>query len=149
MVRVERVQGTLQALLCHVWRCRDTGAPEVAEIFPAGFLISYKGLIEFGPLPLIPVQMGQVLRGVGAFCAENDWAPLPALVVNAERRRPGRGYYVGTDSARDALGWKLEDVRRCVEARELPRVAPVVRLRMELTRHVAEAEGHGRRRPGI
>ncbi len=129
MVRVESVQATAQALLCHVWRCRDVGAPERAEMFPAGFLISYKGLIEFGPLALIPVQMGRVLRGVGAWCAENDWPPLPALVVNAERRRPGRGYYTVTSSARDALGWRVEDVRRCLEARELPRVAPMLRLR--------------------
>ena len=131
MVKVESVQATVQALLCHVWRCRDVGAAGVAEMFPAGWLISYKGLIEFGPLALIPVQMGMVLGGVGAFCLENDWPPLPALVVNAQWKRPGRGYYVGMDSARDALGWKVEDVRRCVEsAGELPRVAPVVRLRV-------------------
>ncbi len=119
----ESVRGTMQALLCHVWRCRDVGVAEAAEMFPAGYLISYKGLIEFGPLPLIPVQMGRVLRGVGTWCAENDWPPLPALVVNAERRRPGRGYFVGVDAARDVLGWRVEDFRRCVEARELPRVA--------------------------
>ena len=131
MVRVESVQATMQALLCHVWRCRDVGVAETAEMFPAGWLISYKGLIEFGPLALIPVQMGQVLRGVGAFCAQNDWPPLPALVVNAEKRRPGRGYYVGEASAQDVVGWRVEDFRRCVDgAGELPRVAPVVRLRV-------------------
>ena len=131
MVKVESVQATMQALLCHVWRCRDVGVAEAAEIFPAGYLISYKGLIELGPLALIPVQMGTVLRGVGAWCVENDWPPLAALVVNAEKRRPGRGYYLGEDSARDAVGWRMEDFKRCVEgAGELPRVAPVVRLRV-------------------
>lgn len=131
MVRVESVQVTVQALLCHVWRCRDVRAAEVAEIYPAGYLISYKGLIEFGSLALIPVQMGQVLRGVATFCAANDWPPLPALVVNAEKQRPGRGYYVGTGSARDVAGWRTEDFRRCVEgAADLPRVAPVVRVRV-------------------
>lgn len=126
-------QDLFRALLNHYWKARDSGVPKTIDIFPKGYCIGYKTLIESAGVPLNPRQAGGPLCEIASFCWDKFQVPLHALVVNAESGVPGgdlygdKGYWNAPGSSKDINGWAEIDVVRCINAGDvLPRIAPTL-----------------------
>jgi hypothetical protein len=124
-------QDLFQALLNHYWNARDLDIPKTIDIFPKGYCIGYKNLIDAAKVPLNPRDAGGPLYEIGSFCWERYGVPLHALVVNAQTGIPGgniadieKGYWGAPGSSKDPLGWAEIDVMKCINAENLPRTAP-------------------------
>jgi hypothetical protein len=84
-------QDLFQALLNHYWKARDSETPKTIAIFPKGYCIGYKNLIDAAKVPLSPRDAGGPLCEIAGFCWEKYGVPLHALVVNVKTGLPGGG----------------------------------------------------------
>jgi hypothetical protein len=125
-------QELFQALLNHYWKAKDSNAPEGIAIFPKGYCISYKNLIDAAGVPLNPLNAGGPLYEIASFCWSEYRVPIHALVVNAKTGYPGggqddmeKGYWGAPGSSNDVTGWAEIDVPSCIRGSDrLPRRAP-------------------------
>jgi hypothetical protein len=124
-------QDLFQALLDHYWRARDSGTPKTISLFPKGYCIGYKSLIDAARVPLNPLSAGGPLFEIASFCWDKYRVPLHSLVVNVEKGYPGgdlegmeEGYWGAPGSSKDIKDWAEIDVMACINAQNLPRIAP-------------------------
>ena len=127
MKRFAVSQELFQALLTHYWLVKSK-APKTALIYPKGYCISYGDLIRAAKVPLNPQHAGGPLYEIASFCCERYDVPLHALVVNAETGVPGPGFLEAPCSTNDPSynGWAEIDVPKCINAENLPKVAPAL-----------------------
>jgi hypothetical protein len=55
-------------------------------------LLTYGDICEAARLPLLTQSVNRCLWEIAEFCADNEWPPLNALVVNARTREPDKSY---------------------------------------------------------
>ena len=130
----------LQALLDHFWEARRKVFPREPRLFPAGYLISYSGLIQKAGVAAEARRLGGPLAEIGALCELRGWPPLAALVVRQDAGQPGVGYFrrpgspkVDLVSEEHLRGWE-EDARACIAFEAMPRRAPVLEKRIKTPR---------------
>jgi len=107
----------LEELKKHVRKVVATLSLDIAataDLFPAGCLISYGVLCERIGAPFLTQSAGHFLYEVAGACAEKDWPPLHALVVNAQTKMPGPRFAGAPGSSFES--W-IADIKRCLEYR--------------------------------
>jgi hypothetical protein len=55
-------------------------------------LLTYRDVCEGAGLPLLIQSVSTCLWEIAEFCADNEWPPLNALVVNSKTFEPGKVY---------------------------------------------------------
>jgi hypothetical protein len=75
-------------------------------------LITYRDLCDEAEVPMLTDCINGSLWEIAEFCAENDWPPLNALVVNARTREPHKSYNKAPGCSLN--GWR-DEAQRCLE----------------------------------
>jgi hypothetical protein len=97
-------------------RANQIASGEVTEQVARACSIAYSDLIHEAGVGIIPQGIGKPLAQVARWCANRDWPPLHALVVNAETGTPGETYWKSPGTTAN----RLEDMRRCLTFRDYP-----------------------------
>jgi hypothetical protein len=91
---------------------RSTNRPPFDEC-----LLSYGEVCEYAGLPLLIEPVSGCLWEIAEFCAENEWPPLNALVINARTGEPNKSYDKAPGCSLKA--WR-DEAQRCIEYAHYP-----------------------------
>ena len=80
-------------------------------------LLTYSDVCAAAGLPLLTESINGCLWEIAEFCAQNNWPPLNAMVVNSRTREPGKGY---DRSPGCSLKSWLDEAQSCLDFTHYP-----------------------------